>query len=701
MADLFNGIKENVSSVTDKSQILNGGVDKQRTNFLKGLKTTTSGQKEDPTYTGFRIMFDFGVGGLVDPETYLPISPLLSDGTGKGGAISTPSAFPKGMKLDGSKNFFHGSREQMYDFGNYTGVMHYMTAEGYLRERRTAAENGEAGPVTDINGKSIPKDNSELKNGSVSHRADALVGFKNLLNSVNEKSPWFIKSISGLSDILKVTPPRQIGGTGGGYKQQRSGVLTFDCLDSIDLRMNAMAELYRKATYDYQYHRELLPANLRKFRMYIIVTEIRQIDLERNLADVLNPFNIPGIGGAVQNIKNLADGFGLNKNKVNPPGNVSNNLDNFVKATQKLQPYILIYQLDLCEFDFDESYPFNSLSNERNVDAVKSQFKVHVGNAKEYKLQYNILSDLIKNESIFAPVLIQDSWNMAGSKILLKDVNLSNSPDLFKRLANNFVNNSVASVVQQQISPLVTSTLLGNAYGFNISDAVRSLNSVQDMVSGIKEMKNPFGDYRPQSKGLGGPSQRQYPDIREDVYPGVPAINPAAPGANVYPANSSPNPFNGEDTYPTNPGIDGGLPNRLYPVLKDDEYREVGGDLNNSKLGVPDYLYNTPKLNQDMYSDNPGADGGLPKRVYSKIKEDLYPTVPGSDSGVPDREYTGIKEDVYGSDPLQIGRLDENMYPNALPAGSLTTDDLYPNNPGLDSGLPKRVYPTIDENVYK
>jgi hypothetical protein len=79
----------------------------------------------------------------------------------------------------------------------------------------------------------------------------------------------------------------------------------------------------------------------------------------------------------------------------------------------------------------------------------------------------------------------------------------------------------------------------------------------------------------------------------------------------------------------------------------------------------------------------------------------LYPTVPGSDSGVPDRKYTEIKEDVYVSDPLQIGRLDENMYPNALPASSLTTDDLYPNNPGSDSGLPKRVYPTIDENVYK
>ena len=74
------------------------------------------------------------------------------------------------------------------------------------------------------------------------------------------------------------------------FYHQRN-LLTFDCMDSIDLRINAMAELYRKATYDYQNHRELLPANLRKFRMWIIVTEIRQIDLQKNLGDVLNPFN--------------------------------------------------------------------------------------------------------------------------------------------------------------------------------------------------------------------------------------------------------------------------------------------------------------------------------------------------------------------------------------------------------------------------
>ena len=59
MANFLNEIKDNFSSITDKNQILNAGVDKQRTAFLKGLKSTSSGQKEDPTYTGFRIMFDF------------------------------------------------------------------------------------------------------------------------------------------------------------------------------------------------------------------------------------------------------------------------------------------------------------------------------------------------------------------------------------------------------------------------------------------------------------------------------------------------------------------------------------------------------------------------------------------------------------------------------------------------------------------
>jgi hypothetical protein len=692
MASYLNEIKDNLSSVSNPNQILNRGVDKQRNLFLKGLKSTSSGQKEDPTYTGFRIMFDMGHNGLVDPETFLPISPLFSNGrSGEGN--------PKMMKMDGSTDFFHLSRQKMYPFPNYTEKMHYMTAEGYLRQRRSKAENGLGGNLTDNTGRVIAGDRSQILDSSISHRADSLVGFKNILTSVNEKSPWFIQSIEGLDKILSVTPPRQVGG-GSGYKEQRSGILTFDCMDSIDLRINAMAELYRKATYDYQNHRELLPANLRKFRMWIIVTEIRQIDLQKNLGDVLNPFNMPGVANAAESISNIAKSAGILKDKSTESENPKRDLDSFVKSFERMQPYIMIYQLDLCEFNFDESYAFNTLSNSVGASGtpVKNRFKVHVGSVKEYKLQYNILSDLIRNESIFAPILIQDSWNLLGSKILMKNATTDNNTNLFRNLANNFINNSVASVVQQQVSPIVTGALLGNAYGFRLSDAVRSLNSVQDAVNGLSNIKSPFQNARPQANGLGGPSERQYPVVSEDVYPNN--SNPPINGSlgNILPGAGAPGTVGANDVYPNSPGNDLGLPSRIYPKIKEDVFRNVGGDLTNRDLGVPDRIYdNLPK--DDIYPNSPGSDLGLPKRVYVSTKnEDLYPDSPGKDLGVPDRVYKesdGGNMDLYPDSPGSSLGLPDRAYPVN------TGDDQYPNSPGSDLGVPDRNYKTISERVYK
>ena len=724
MANFLNEIKDNFNSVTDSNQILNKGVDKQRTAFLKGLKSTSSGQKEDPTYTGFRIMFDFGYGGLVDPSTFLPISPLLSKGKEGDG---------KTMRNDGATDFFHLSRQRMNIDGgypNYTERMHYMTAEGFLRERRSAAENGENGGSTDNTGRVITGGDSDRFQSGVSHRAAALSSFKNLLSSINEKSPWFIQSIAGLDRVLGVDQQRQIEGAKG--REQRSGVLTFECMDSIDLRINAMAELYRKATYDYQYHRQLLPDNLRKFRMYIIVTEIRQIDLQKNLADVLNPFNLPGVRNAYDSIRDIAQSAGILKTTAPESRNAQTDLESFVKSFERMEPYILIYQLDLCEFNFDQSYPFTTLNNSVGPGAnpVKNTFKVHVGSAKEYKLQYNILSDLIKNESTFSPILIQDSWNLVGSNILQAG-SINNNLNLFKKLASNFITNSVASVVQQQVSPIVTKQLLGNAYGFRLSDAVRSLNSVQDLVSGIKETKDPFGDYRPQSRGLGGPNERQYPTVKEDVYPNNNPNNAIGSAqGNVFPPQAIPGSLGQNDAYPTNPGKDLGLPSRVYPNLKDDEYRHVGGDFDNNDLGVPSRVYTDIK--DDVYSKNPGEDLGLPKRIYKVNNDDLYSQTPGKDLGLPDRKYDSIKEDVYSNDKINYKSIDEkeyvndkglkeelksDVYPNASIEYSsiderlysndqktpedLSNQDVYPNSPGKDLGLPKRLYPTIENNAYK
>ena len=42
MANFLNEIKDNLSSVADPNQIFNKGIDRGRTTFLKGLKTTSS-----------------------------------------------------------------------------------------------------------------------------------------------------------------------------------------------------------------------------------------------------------------------------------------------------------------------------------------------------------------------------------------------------------------------------------------------------------------------------------------------------------------------------------------------------------------------------------------------------------------------------------------------------------------------------------
>jgi hypothetical protein len=78
------------------------------------------------------------------------------------------------------------------------------------------------------------------------------------------------------------------------------------------MRLSALAELYRKAIYDYTNHRIMLPENLRKFRMWMVITEIRNIQLKQGtLNDVLNPFSIPSVARAAGALDNFNSQTGL------------------------------------------------------------------------------------------------------------------------------------------------------------------------------------------------------------------------------------------------------------------------------------------------------------------------------------------------------------------------------------------------------
>jgi hypothetical protein len=141
-----------------------------------------------------------------------------------------------------------------------------------------------------------------------------------------------------------------------------------------------------------------------------------------------------------------------------------------------------------------------------------------------------------------------------------------NPAEAFAQMASNFITNSVADLKDQGVQ-LLQGALLGNIYGLGGINPGAAARSAQSLVNTLRSgIPNPFKDNSPQAQGLGGPGQRQYPEITEDVdeYKGVPGASQQNLGT-AYSGNpGNPGTASG-DVYANNPGSDLGLPDRQYP----------------------------------------------------------------------------------------------------------------------------------------
>lgn len=96
-------------------------------------------------------------------------------------------------------------------------------------------------------------------------RAGILEDFVHLLSNINTHSPWYFQKISGLDEALK----RPEAGTD--YKiPEESQSIAITCLpDAYDTRIGTLLDSYRAACFSHRLHKEIVPANLRKFDMVI------------------------------------------------------------------------------------------------------------------------------------------------------------------------------------------------------------------------------------------------------------------------------------------------------------------------------------------------------------------------------------------------------------------------------------------------
>lgn len=177
-----------------------------------------------------------------------------------------------------------------------------------------------------------------LRQRNYDYKADKLYEFIELMNIITKKYPWYLDSIAGVKDLWKNNMDIKKG-----FAMDKVKV-TFTTLESLNLNVTRLADLYREFTYDMLYRREVLPDNLQWFKMKIIIAEYRNLYLD------MEDYKIEGYN-YLEQYKNYLE-----------------------------------FDCDLCTFDFSESLPFDTLSSSHignNQGPAMNKFSINVGRVVE------------------------------------------------------------------------------------------------------------------------------------------------------------------------------------------------------------------------------------------------------------------------------------------------------------------------------
>lgn len=192
--------------------------------------------------------------------------------------------------------------------------------------------------------------------------------FIDLLRQINQKAPWYFQTIEGLPDLWN----RNLMEV---YKEDRQ--ITIGCLESLDLRITGMIDLYRKACFDWKNRREVVPENLRRFDLMIYVYDWR----------IFNDFeNIIGNIGAQKrseqaqlfgkDLMNFEEGDDLNIGrtasrflfKLRKCEFLANESNSHLEAVSNTEGSVIAQKLVINYFDFEEENVYTQYLNGKVSD---------------------------------------------------------------------------------------------------------------------------------------------------------------------------------------------------------------------------------------------------------------------------------------------------------------------------------------------
>lgn len=282
-------------------------------------------------------------------------------------------------------------------------------------------------------------ENSPLLNGQATSYLRDVVGdeekavhlenFIKILKRVNSEFPWFWQSITGLEKT------KQYGKLEEPWFGGDNSVIEIQCLETVELTVSGMFDLYKKAAYDLSRWVEVIPKNYRYFTVHIWVSEIR---------DFGTSFSKKAIDKVNENVGITTPDF-LKDNSV-----------------KNVRPFFKVSLSD-CVWDIDStSNIFSDLS--RNPEAPAAPVVKFFYNNLSFDGEY--ANNAIKADKTLGEMIGSIAAEKLGSVV-----------------------DGAASRLKDKV---LARLLLGNVYGVNalssIQDAVSagSINGITNLVRGFK-----------------------------------------------------------------------------------------------------------------------------------------------------------------------------------------------------------------------
>lgn len=275
-----------------------------------------------------------------------------------------------------------------------------------------------------------------LMNNGETDRAKNLRMFVQLLSNISSYSPWYFQTIEGLDSAIE----RTIVNDKEFKLSEERRKLTFKCLkDAIDDRIGTLLDLYRSVVYSHSMKRWILPANLRKFDMSILVFE--------------QPITTLHQGTSEESAAYVGQGSGK------------------YRASYKY------YEFHNCEIEYNSSKSSSTLDDTTGWDP---EYSIEIAYDDMYEDRYNAFM----SQEIGDFVVLDYDNNISNLSIDYE----SSQSELTSRLDyydnKGFLQTAideVAGTVGSVVSNKITSAVLGNLYTLSLTKAT---SQVQAALSG-------------------------------------------------------------------------------------------------------------------------------------------------------------------------------------------------------------------------